>query len=330
MPLTISGAGNTEFNSTQATSAITGAGGLTMSGTGTLTITSADNYTTSTTISSGTVNIQSTTALGATANTTSIAASGDLQLQGTVAFANSGAITVAPGGTIENLTGTNSISSPIILTKAAGQAANFNVDSGSLNLTGLISDSSAGTGTLVLTKGGAGQLTLTPTVANTFAGGATITAGVVSINAVTSTPANAALGTTGTVTVNSGATLQLNPGAAIALPNPLNLSGAGFYGTGAVIHAAGQNASLTGAITLSGPTAIADNALAANTLTLTSTATINSGGTSNSLTKLGSGTLTIQSANSNFTSSLIIGNNEEYVGNVTPGVVDIGGAAGAG
>ena len=68
-----------------------------------------------------------------------------------------------------------------------------------------------------------------------------------------------------------------------------------------------------------------------NTITaLTLNGALSSNGSStNNLTKLGTQVLTLTNANAGFTSNLIIGNNQSYVGNLTPGTVAITTATGS-
>ncbi len=166
--------------------------------TGVLTLTGGNGYTGITSIVSGTLNAQSTTALGAgTGNLaagtlgTQIGSLGILQLQNnsTANITPAEPIFVVAGGKIENVAGANTLSGAIGLTEAASGsqtlAANFNVDSSTLTLSGVISDSSLGGGTsfLTLTKGGAGTLTLAETAANTYSGGTLVNAGILNVHA---------------------------------------------------------------------------------------------------------------------------------------------------
>ncbi len=183
--LTVSQSTNTTFSG-----AIGGSGGLTKSGTGTLTLTGANTYTGTTTVSAG----------GLTVNNGS-------------AFVDGSAVTVDSGTTL-------TLSAPETIGSLAGAG---NVDLGSFTLTVGGDGSSTtfsgdlnGSGTLV--KTGTGTLTLSGT--NTYSGGTTVSAGTLLVtgalgSGAVSVASGATLGgtgsiTTGNLTVSSGATLAVD------------------------------------------------------------------------------------------------------------------------
>ncbi len=342
--LTVTGAGNLTISGVVSGSTAAGQDAIvkgTVTGdSGILTLTSADTYAGITAVRDGILNIQNAAALGVTDNlqilnntTGSAVSSATVQIQGGITVPATISSIIA-GGTVESVAGSNTLSGAITLTRnaTANQAANFKVDSGSLTLgstASIVADSATSTGTysLVFTKSGAGQLDFDETgVAgiNTFSGGANITAGIVSINDATAADAQAALGpSTSTITVGSGATLQINPGAASTFSNPLILNGAGSSGIGALYNEGKTNV-FSGNITLNSAATI--NTLNAATI---SGALSSNGSSTNNLTKLGPQVLTLTNANAGFTANLMIGNNEDNVGNLTPGTVAIATATGS-
>ncbi|MFA4944194.1 MAG: autotransporter-associated beta strand repeat-containing protein [Lentisphaeria bacterium] len=118
---------------------IGGSSTLTKSGTGTLTISTANTYSGTTTISAGILNIQNNTALGSTAGSTSITSGAALQLQGgitvtgeTLALNGAG---ISNGGALRNISGSNEWAGTINA-QAGGIGSRLNVDAGSLTLSG--------------------------------------------------------------------------------------------------------------------------------------------------------------------------------------------------
>src|SRR6185437_12595314 len=108
--LTITGAGNITLSGGVSGTVTAGSNalikGTSSADTGTLTLTGAANtYTGVTAVNDGVVNIQIPTALGNAANSTTIAGGADLQLQGNIAVANTGAISLAAGATLESVSG---------------------------------------------------------------------------------------------------------------------------------------------------------------------------------------------------------------------------------
>jgi fibronectin-binding autotransporter adhesin len=270
---------------------ISGAGGLTESGTGTLLFPSANTYKGITTVSTGVLDVQTPTALGNNVAIT-VAAAGTLQIDGTgLNFSK----TLNLSGTVTSLNGGNTWSG-----KIATLATTSTVDIGagqSLTLSGII----YGAGGLTANKSGSGTLILTN--ANTYTGATTIDAGIVEVQN------KAALGSTlGATTVNIGATLQLQGGLTIGEKITLNGAGAADT-TGALESVAGTNI-WTGPINLASASAIAVDA---GQLTISGII-----GGVGSLTQAGAGSLIVSGLNT-------------YIGGttVTSGTWEGGGKIGA-
>ena len=177
-PATLTAGGNgsnTTFSGTLTNG--TGSLGLTKTRVGTLTVTGISSYTGSTTVSAGTLQAGSVTALSASSAFT---VNSVLDLDG---FSNSVG-SLAGGGTVTNSGGT-----PATLT--AGDDGSSTTFSGTLT---------NGTGGLELTKTGTGTLTLSGI--STYIGGTTVSAGTLQAGSVTALSASSAF------TVNS--VLDLN------------------------------------------------------------------------------------------------------------------------
>jgi autotransporter-associated beta strand protein len=311
--LTVGGTSNTVVTGT-----LSGAGALTKTGSGKLTLSGSSTYTGVTTVSVGTLNIQNAAALGSTAGATTVTAGAALQLQGGIAV-GAEALTlngtgVSTGGALQNISGANSYAGAVTL----GSASRINSDAGALTLSGGITATNLnltiggagdttlsgvlGLGTGTLTKDGVGTLTLSN--ANTYTGLTTVSVGTLNIQNAT------ALGTTaGGVTVTAGAALQLQGGIAVGA-EALTLNGTGASTGGALRNVSGAN-SYGGAVTLGSASRINSDA-GALTLSGAITATnlnLTIGGAGDTtlsgvlglgtgtLTKDGVGTLTLNNAN---------------------------------
>lgn len=246
---------------------ISGTGTLIKSGTGTVTLTGANSYSGSTTINTGTLQL---------------GASGVIGDNSTVTLANTTGAVFAVNGfteTIGNLSGGGSSGGNVSL-----GAGSLSIGAANANATysGIISGSGA------IHKVGTGILTLTGT--NTYSGATTISAGSLVVQN------NAALGSTsGTTTVNSGATLEIN-GSGLSIAENLSLSGAGVSGNGALRNSGGDN-TVSGNITLTANSTVS----AATGTQLNQTGAISGSG---GLTITGGGTVQL-------------GGNNTYTGNTT-------------
>ena len=280
---------------------INGTGGgllsLTMNGPGTQIFSGANTFTGATTISGGVLNYQNGTAFG-TDSAITVTSGGTVQVQGGITGGSLGLSLAGAGaagatGALENVSGTDSYAGLVSLTGSA----TISSDAGTLNLTnaGTIAGSgdnltlaSAGNGTLssiigtaggTLTKSGAGTWTLTG--ANTFTGATTISGGILNYQNAT------AFGTNSAITVNSGATAQVQGGIAGGSLG-LSLAGAGASNaTGALESVSGAN-SYAGLLSLAGSATIASDA---GTLSLTNSGTIAGSGDTLTLTGAGNGSI---------------------------------------
>lgn len=180
----------TKNYSLNGTNGISGAGGLTKTGTGTVTINNSNNFTGATNIAAGVVSVSSLT----NANIAGPLGAGPLSLggattNGTVQFTGAGGSTNRPatlnagGGTFEVTQATATLTQSGVLSGPGG-----------------------------LTKSGPGGLTLS-TAASTFEGNVALNAGLVTVPAITgSQDATSALGlkaSTRTITINDTATLRM-------------------------------------------------------------------------------------------------------------------------
>ncbi len=171
---------------------VSGGGGFTKVGSGTLNLSGANTYTGTTTISAGTLAVTNNNALGTTGTGTTIANGAALALSGGVSTAepvNARGTGVGSSGAIRSTAGANALTGNTILSAATSVGA----DSGStLFLAGTIS------GPYALTKVGTGTLELSG--ANTYSGGTTVSTGTLRL----ANSSGSALGT-GNLTVASGA-----------------------------------------------------------------------------------------------------------------------------
>jgi len=214
---------NHSANTLTASAAIKGSGNLVKAGTGSVVLApSSDNsdYSGTTTVASGVLNIQKSTALGSEYSGTTVASGATLQLQGSISVGAEPLTLEGTGvsntGALRNISGTNLYDGLMAL----NGATRIQSDAGTLVLTntGTITGPSAaltaaGAGSITimgniatttgsLTKEGTGTLTLFG--ANTYSGGTTINGG----NITLATNATDSLGAANSsVTVNTSTTL---------------------------------------------------------------------------------------------------------------------------
>lgn len=310
-------------------------------GAGKLTLTGANTYAGTTSLTKGIIAIQHNSALGTGAVT--VSSGGNLELSGNLSgMANTiylnGPGTLANDGAIQSTAGDNTLTGAITLQSASRIMS----DSGStLTIQGAIGGagqsltlggpgdikvtSNIGTGTGgALTKDGSGYVTLSG-ANNTFTGATSINAGTLEIRTATG------LGTTaGGTTVANGATLALFSTGSLAIgETALTLSGQGVNDTGALRNLSGTN-TVSGAIALNASTSIG-----VDSGSLTASGVI-SGAASNDLTKTGAGTLQLSggsantfSGNLNVNDGTLILAKTAGVSATGPGNLTIGDGAGA-
>ena len=272
--LDVSGGGNTTI-----TRVISGTGGVTMDGTGTLALSGTNTFTGATAVNSGTLEIRNNAALGTTAGTTTVANGATLALNNATPIAEvtttlNGA-GVGNNGALRNIAGNNTWSGAVAL----ASNSTIGADTGTtFTVSGVISGAGA------LTKAGAG--TLIVSAANTYTGATNINGGTLQLGVANTLPSTTA------VTIASGATLNLNGYAetvsSLAGASGSSLSlGAGTLttgdttsttfagvasGTGNITKVGTGTLTLSGANTYSGTTTVsagilklgANNALASN------------------------------------------------------------------
>lgn len=309
--LTFNGSGNFSLPGS-----VTGSGLVTKTGSGTLTITTAKTYTGGTTVNQGAINVQHANALS-TSGAITVSSGGALQFQGGITFSRPMTINgtgTSSTGAIRNIDGTNTLSGLITL----GSASKLGSDNGTLVLSAATTISSAGhaltfggnssinvTGALSLGAGSVSKEnngTTTLFVSNTYTGGTTMNSGILAIRNAS------ALGASGTITVTSGASLQLENN--ITVSRVLNINGNGFGNNGAIRSDGNNTISSTvqldgsariysdnGTLTLSNATAVNGSGL---TVTFGGNSTITANGSlamgSGGMTKFGNGTLTLNAA----------------------------------
>ncbi len=277
---------------------ISGATGLLKTGSDTLTLSGADNFTGATTVNAGIINYQNGTAFGTDSAITS-ASGATVQVQGGITGGSEplgigGSGAVGANGALENVSGANSYAGAITMSATSTIA----IDAGSLTLSGAIGDGGLGYG---VNKVGTGTLTFKG--ANTFTGPTNVSAGILNYQNGT------ALGTNSAITVASGAAIQIQGGITSGAQT-LTLSGTGASGaTGTVENVSGANtlampivlaadpviSSDAGSLTISGGvTGSADLFLATNngTITVQTNPINNAGGLTNDGTGPGAVSIT--------------------------------------
>jgi len=283
--LTLGGAntGNNQIAGIISNGASSGTLSLIQSGTGTWILSGANTYTGATSINSGIINYQNATAFGKNSAIT-VASGATAQVQGTIASTGTTNLTVsgtgASGatGALENVSGTNSASMPIVL----GANATISSDAGALTLSGgvtgaynlTLASQSSGNGTLTLSTGSVNN---TGTITNNGAGTGTTTISAVIGNLVTGVTQNSmssGLNLSGVNTfTNNGTTtsgLTIDAGTVTASTSASALGAGGVTLGNATGSSAATLLVSTNGLTYSNPIVLATNSNAP-TLTLGNT-----------------------------------------------------------
>ncbi|HTS16529.1 MAG TPA: autotransporter-associated beta strand repeat-containing protein [Verrucomicrobiae bacterium] len=280
---------------------------LVKTGTGVLTMTSAETFNGGTTINGGAINIQNAAALGTGSIT--VNNGGALQLQGGISEGLALTLNgtgVANDGALRNVSGNNTYSGNMTF----GSATRINSDSGTLTISSSITGGNfgltiGGAGITLfsaaipssvgsLTKDGTGTLILANT-ADAYAGDTTISAGVLKLGASNVLPNG-----TGNVNVNGG-TLDM-----AGFSDTIN----GLNGGGTVDNSTGTGNTLT---------------VGNNNANSTFSGVIQNTSGSLAITKTGTGTLTLSGTAANTYSGLTTVSGGELDLNKTAGVNAIGG-----
>lgn len=222
-------------------------GSLTKSGTGSLTLNTANKYTGGTTLNAGTLNLGNTTALGA---------SGSLVINGGTIDNTSGFPITTPNYSRTfngnfTFTGSNDLNlgtGATSLGSAPGSVRTITTTAGTLTLGGVISDGSGASG---ITKSGNGNLILSGV--STYSGAVSVNAGTLKLGASGTSLANGALGSNASgTTVQSGATLDF--GGFNTYAESITVSGSGVGGNGALINTGADQINAAQNVTLAADT----------------------------------------------------------------------------
>jgi filamentous hemagglutinin family protein len=284
-------------------------GSLTKLGVGTLSLSGANSYSGTSTITTGTLKAGSATAFGTSAisltsgavldlNGQTIASTGGLTLNGT--GIGSGGALINSSATASSYAGLVALGSATSIVGGTGTIALSNtgtITGATYGLTlggamGGAIDSIIGTTTGTMTKQGAGTWALNG--ANTYSGSNTISAGTLKAGSAT------AFGT-GTINLVSSSALDLN-GQTMTSTGGLTLNGTGISSGGALINSSATGATYAGLVTLGSASSIVGGA---GTIALTNTGTISgatygltldgaAGGSITSIIGTSSGTITKQ------------------------------------
>jgi len=256
---------------------------LTKYGAGALTLPNTYTYLGGVTLHQGTINLNSTTALGAAAGTFTINGGTINNTSGSgKTIANNNPLTLNGDftfGTPTGVSGTNDLSlgaGAVTLGTAAGTSRTITTEGGGLLIVaGVVAN---GTTANSIIKNGTGGLKLDG--ANTYNGGTTLNAGQLQVNN------NQALGT-GPLIINGGGMIARNSGRTVS--NPVTVGGDFYIGAPSVNNAM----NFSGTVDLGGATrtiTVVDNPVANDS---TMSGVLSNGG----LVKIGGGTLALSAAN---------------------------------
>jgi len=308
--------GDTTINSKSGDLLLTGVisdtGGLTKTGSGEVTLGGANTFTGGVTVQEGVLAITNSSALGDLSQTTTVEDGATLELEsGGLTVANQISLAGQGNGSQAALnlsSGTSSVSGDITLADDASVGAS---GSSTLTLSGVISD---GGSAYDLNKEGTGTVVLSGT--NTYTGDTTVEAGTLQLSG------GNAIVDSNLVTVDSGATLDLN-GSSETIGQ--------LTGSGNVELSSGSSGTLTiDDNTLAGSTfdgVISDGGAAAGNLILdgSSTVTLTGANTFTGTTIVNGGTLQLTGGDNRLStsSSLVLNNGTLALGSINQTVLDL-------
>ena len=322
---------------------MSGTGNLTKDSLGTLILSGSNtDFAGAIRVHNGVMNIQNSNALGTTDVETTVLTNGAIQLQGGITVAEANINLAGTGinndGALRNISGNNIFSGTLNLTgntrvyidagtlsmTSTGTSINMGTNTlniggpstGSISVSGVVASAASGAGTL--TKDGASTSNLNLSGDNTYTGNTVVSSGVLNIS-----HANALGTTSGSTSILSGAALEIQGGITMAA-EPISVSSTGISSTTGGIRSIFGNNIIPGVVNVAAASRInvdqdvitLNNATSA--LVLNSTNTIGGAGDinipgkitgvtyTNTLSKDGSGTLTLNNSSNDYAGQTII------------------------
>jgi autotransporter-associated beta strand protein len=304
-----SGTGTDTIGAVISNGSLTKKGSLSKAGTGTLVLSGDNTYTGLTTVSAGTLEVQTTTALGTQGTT--VASGATLELNN---VSITGETLTLSGGTFANGSGTNVWDGNIALSASS----TVNVTADQLTVDGVISGAGLGI-TENSGVGDTGTLVYSGTAANTDTGATTVDAGTLELDKTTANTNAIA----GALTIKAGADVdylssnQIADTAQVTVSGTLNLAGNSDK-IGSLVVTGGTVTTGTGTLTVGGSLTLTGGSITGN-LTLGGNITTDASSTSatiNGTLNLGSVTRTLTVAKGTTTSGqdLVINSNITQTG----------------